>query len=69
MSVLRGTIKERVEGGRETEGGETEISAMACTNVITGEMCELICTYLHFTGTKSVPTHHRPSKFFKIYPL
>ena len=30
---------------------------------------ELICTYLHFTGTSSVPTYQRISKFFKIYPL
>ena len=56
MSVLRGTV-----------GGG--ISAMAFANMITGELFELICTYLHFTGTDSVPTYQEISKFFKIYSL
>jgi len=38
-------------------------------NAIIGEIFELICTYLNFTGTNSVPTNHGPSKFFKICPL
>ena len=41
---------------------------MAFASVITGEIFELICTYLHFTGTESVPTYQGPNKFFKIYP-
>jgi hypothetical protein len=50
MSVLRGTIKER---GRERERErEREISAMAFTNVITGEIFELICTYLHLQAPR-----------------
>ena len=63
--VERARDKERE---REREIGR-EISAMAFANVITGEIFELICTYLHFTGTKSVPSHQGLSKFFKIYHL
>jgi len=33
------------------------------------EIFELICTYLHFTGTSSVPTYQGNSNFFRIYPL
>ena len=40
---------------------------MAFANVITGELFELICTYLHFTGTESIPTYQGPSKLFTIY--
>ena len=38
---------------------------MAFANMITGELFELICTYLHFTGTDSVPTYQELSKFFQ----
>ena len=55
-------------GGRERER-ERKISAMAFATVITGEIFELICTYLHFRCTSSLPTYQGPSKFFKIYPL
>ena len=52
------------QGGREGRRGR-EISVMAFANVITVEIFELICTYLHFTGTSSVPTYQGTSKFFQ----
>ena len=59
-------VKEEGKGGRERER-ERNISK-AFANVITGEIFELICTYLHFTGTKNVPTYEGPSKFPFVFP-
>jgi hypothetical protein len=64
MSVLWGTVTGGGGGQRERE-----ISEIAFANVITRALFELICTYLHFTGTESVPTYQGLSKFFNIYSL
>jgi hypothetical protein len=50
------------------EGGEREreISSMAFASVITGEIFELICTYLHFAGTESIPTYKDLANFSKF---
>ena len=51
VSCLYWKALSRRGGGRERER-QREISAMAFTNVITGEIFELICTYLHLQAPR-----------------
>jgi hypothetical protein len=37
---------------------------MAFSNVITGEIFELICTYLHYTGTSAVYQNTKDQQIF-----
>jgi hypothetical protein len=73
VPVLRGTVKEGGgAGGRERER-ERNIRNGICQydywRIIWIDLFELICTYLHFAGTESVPTYQGLSKFFKMYYL